>query len=180
MEEEQLIRLCKQGNSKAQKQLYEAYATPMFRVCCRYVKDQYEAEDVLIKGFYHVLTHLHSFEYRSEKSLAAWIKRIIVNECLMALRKTNNFNLSSISDDFEAMAEVDLDSNLSAEDIMALIVELPPGYRTVFNLYVIEGYSHKEIGEQLQISELTSRSQLSKAKAMLRILLTKNQLNCAI
>jgi len=172
--------LCRQGNGKAQKHLYDAYATPMFRICCRYVKDQYEAEDVLLKGFHKVFTNLPAFEPRTPKSLAGWIKKIMVNECLMALRKTNNFNLSSLSDDLPVATDENLDSHLSAEEIYGLILELPAGYRTVFNLYVIEGYSHKEIAEQLQISELTSRSQLSKAKATLRNLLTKNQLNCAV
>ncbi|MFC6996959.1 RNA polymerase sigma factor [Rufibacter roseus] len=180
MKEEQLIRQCRQGDGKAQKQLYEAYATPMFRICCRYLKDQHEAEDALLKGFQKVFTNLQGFEYRTDKDLAGWIKRIVVNECLMVLRKANNFHLSSLSEDLPILVEEDIYSTLSAEDIYGLILELPNGYRTVFNLYVIEGYSHKEIAEQLQISELTSRSQLSKAKAMLRNLLTKNQLNFAV
>ena len=98
----------------------------------------------------------------------------------MFLRKSNNFNLTSISDDLEIPADFIPDSNLSAEAIYALILELPTGYRTVFNMYVLEGYSHKEIAAQLGISELTSRSQLSKAKAVLRELLTKNNLKYAI
>ena len=176
----QLINGCQKGNAKAQKHLYDAFATIMFRLCCRYVKDQPEAEDVLLKGFQKVFTGIKSFEYRDDKSLEGWIKKIMVNECLMLLRKTNNFNLTSISEDMPVLADIDLESNLSAEDIYALILELPAGYRTVFNLYVIEGYSHKEIASQLQISELTSRSQLSKAKALLRNKLTNNQMHYAV
>jgi len=177
---EKLISMCQQGNAKAQKCLYDAYAVPMFRLCLRYIRHQPEAEDAFMKGFHKVLVNLHLLQYRDDKSLEGWIKKIMVNECLMFLRKANNFNLTSISDDLEVPAEAAPDSNLSAEDIYALVLELPTGYRTVFNLYVLEGYSHKEIASQLGISELTSRSQLSKAKAVLRELLTKNNLKYAI
>jgi RNA polymerase sigma-70 factor (ECF subfamily) len=180
LKSDQLIAECRQGNVKAQKYLYDMYATPMFRLCCRYIKHQPEAEDVLLQGFQKVFLHIGKVEYRHEKSLEGWIKKIMVNECLMFLRRSNNFNLTSISDELAVPAETMTDSNLSAEDIYALVLELPTGYRTVFNLYVLEGYSHKEIALQLEISELTSRSQLSKAKAVLRELLTKNNLRYAI
>lgn len=175
-----MVSNCRQGDAKAQKYLFDAFATPMFRLCWRYIKDQSEAEDTLLTGFQKVFSSIKSFEYRDDKSLENWIKKIMVNECLMRLRKTNNFNLTSISDEMPVLSDIDLESNLSAEDIYALILELPAGYRTVFNLYVIEGYSHKEIASQLQISELTSRSQLSKAKAMLRVKLTNNQMHYAV
>ena len=180
LEGEQLIKLCQQGDAKAQKCLYDAFATPMFRLCLRYIRHQAEAEDAFMKGFHKVLTNIHLLRYRDDKSMAGWIKKIMVNECLMFLRKSNNFNLTSISEEMEIPAEVTPDGNLSAEDIYALVLELPTGYRTVFNLYVLEGFSHKEIAEQLSISEITSRSQLSKAKAVLRELLTKNNLKYAI
>ncbi|KAA5545092.1 sigma-70 family RNA polymerase sigma factor [Adhaeribacter rhizoryzae] len=152
----------------------------MFRLCLRYIRNQAEAEDAFMKGFHKVLTNIKQLLYRDDKSLDGWIKKIMVNECLMVLRKSNNFNLTTISDDLKIATDVTPDSNLSAEAIYALILELPTGYRTVFNLYVLEGYSHKEIADQLGISELTSRSQLSKAKAVLRELLTKNNLKYAI
>ncbi|MGV3588429.1 MAG: RNA polymerase sigma factor [Adhaeribacter sp.] len=180
MKGEKLIKRCQEGDAKAQKSLYDAYATPMFRLCLRYIRNQAEAEDAFMKGFHKVLTNIKQLLYRDDKSLDGWIKKIMVNECLMVLRKSNNFNLTTISDDLEIATDVTPDSNLSAEAIYALILELPTGYRTVFNLYVLEGYSHKEIADQLGISELTSRSQLSKAKAMLRELLTKNNLKYAI
>ncbi|GEO05618.1 DNA-directed RNA polymerase sigma-70 factor [Adhaeribacter aerolatus] len=180
MKGEKLIKLCQQGDARAQKCLYDAYATPMFRLCLRYIRNQGEAEDTFIKGFHKVLANINQLLYRDDKSLDGWIKKIMVNECLMVLRKSNNFHLTSISNDLELPADFSLDSNLSAEAIYALVLELPTGYRTVFNLYVLEGYSHKEIATQLEISELTSRSQLSKAKAMLRELLTKNNLKYAI
>lgn len=142
-----------------------------------------EAEDLLQKGFFKFFEHLSDFQFRDEKSLAAWIKKIMVNECLMYLRQTTNFNLTSSLNEQEGSAEIsfvaEADTNFSAEAIYSYIRELPLGYRTVFNLYEIEGYSHKEIAGRLQISELTSRSQLSKAKAMLRQLLTRNNLHHA-
>ena len=180
LDSEHLIKRCRQGDAKAQQWVYDTHATSMFRLCYRYIRNQTEAEDLLLQGFYKVFEHFATFEYRNEKSLAGWIKKIMVNECLMFLRKTTNFNLTCSLDEDRAAQEqstaAEPESSLSAEEIYTLIRELPVGYRTVFNLYVLEGYSHKEIADQLQISEFTSRSQLSKAKATLRTLLTKNNL----
>lgn len=179
----QLIEQCRQGNAKAQEWVYNTYANAMFRLCYRYCKSQPEAEDLSQKGFFKFFERLPDFQFRDEKSLVGWIKKIMVNECLMYLRQTTNFNLTCSINEKNGAAEIsfdaEADTNYSAEAIYSFIRELPVGYRTVFNLYVIEGYSHKEIAAQLQISELTSRSQLSKAKAMLRHLLTKNNLHHA-
>lgn len=180
MRGELLISKCQKGDRQAQKCLYDTYASYMYRLCCRYIKNQYEAEDVLIKGFHKVLIHITNFEYRDEAGLVAWMKRIMVNECLMMIRKANNFNLIPLTEEMEVPVEVPPDNQLLAEDIYALILELPANYRTVFNLYVIEGYTHKEVAAQLQISELASRSLLSKAKGLLRTLLLKNNLNYAV
>lgn len=183
MDTGQIIKKCQLGDAKAQEWVYNAYATAMYRLCYRYCKSQLEAEDLLLKGFYKVFEHLPAFQYRDEKSLAGWIKKIMVNECLMFLRKTTNFNLTCSLNDQERASEISFEAeanvNFSAEAIYDFIRDLPVGYRTVFNLYVIEGYSHQEIAARLEISELTSRSQLSKAKSMLRRLLTQNNLHHA-
>ena len=174
MIDEKLIDLCRNGDANAQKILYEQFAVKMFRTCYRYVKNECDAEDILVEGFFKVFNNLSKFEMRGEKSLEAWIRRIMINESLMFLRKQHNYKMvpaESISNlGSNSLSEVDL----YAEDIYKLVRRLPTGYRTVFNLYVVEGYSHREIAEQLSISENTSKSQLSKAKAWLRKLLNQN------
>ncbi|UZR92950.1 RNA polymerase sigma factor [Chondrinema litorale] len=174
MKDEQLIERCKRGDSQAQHVLYNRYADRLFRLCFRYVKNELDAEDVLVKGFMKVFSKIDLFEYRGKGSLEGWMKRVMINECLMLLRKQNNFNLVHDSEARLVETEARADSQLAAEDIFALVLQLPTGYRTVFNLYAIEGYSHKEIADQLGISENTSKSQLSKARAALRTLLAKN------
>jgi len=171
---EQLISGCKQGKRNAQRALYDRYADRMFRLCFRYIKNEFDTEDVLIKGFMKVYTHIDRFEYRGEGSFDGWIKRIMINESLMYLRKNNNFNLVQSSEANSVEVEANAESQLAAEDIYALVLKLPAGYRTVFNLYAIEGYSHKEIGEMLGISENTSKSQLSKSRTALKNLLAQN------
>ncbi|MEN7547065.1 sigma-70 family RNA polymerase sigma factor [Rapidithrix thailandica] len=174
LDDQQLITCCRKNDSEAQKLLYEKYAPKMLRLCFRYTKNELDAEEVLISGFVKVFQHLDKFEYRGGKSFEGWVKRIMVNESLMLLRKRNNFNLVAESNAEQIEAQTYTDSNLAAEEIYALVLKLPTGYRTVFNLYAIEGYSHKEIAEQLNISINTSKSQLSKARAMLKKLLIKN------
>ncbi len=170
---QQLIQLCLQGKQKAQRALYDQYAVRMYRVCWRYLRNEQDTEEVLANGFVKVFKNLEKVEYRDDRSFEAWIKRIMVNESLMHLRKRKSFTLISISDAPPVESNVPTDSNLATEDIYALIFRLPVGYRTIFNLYAIEGYSHKEIAEQLGISVNTSKSQLSKARAMLRAMLTQ-------
>jgi RNA polymerase sigma-70 factor (ECF subfamily) len=172
--DKQLIRRCQSGDAQAQNVLYTRFAARMYRLCYRYVKDELHAEDILLTGFTKVFNHLHGFEYRTEGSLEAWIKRIMVNESLMFLRRHYRFGMvaESYADGLESNSSAE--AALSAEEIYALVLQLPTGYRTVFNLYVIEGYSHQEIAEQMGISENTSKSQLSKARAALRTLLNKH------
>ncbi len=168
MNGDKLTQLCQNDDPKAQQVLYDRFAVKMFRTCYRYLKNEEDAEDVMISGFVKVFRNIGNFENRHHYSLEAWIKRIMINESLMQLRKNKQFTWVN---DFPEIKDTDTilpDSNLQAEDLYALVRKLPPGYRTVFNLYVIEGYSHKEIADQLSISENTSKSQLSKAKAMLR------------
>lgn len=162
------IEGCKRNSNIAQKKLFDVFSREMFNVCFRYLKQDENAEDALSRGFtkiFHSITH---FEYRENSSLKAWIKKIMINECLMELRKKNSLTLVS-----EDMAEevVYNDSGLEKIDavyIIDAIKSLPAGYRTVLNLFAIEGYSHGEIAEMLGINEGTSRSQLNKARRLLK------------
>lgn len=165
--EEQLILACKAGKRKAQQELYEKYASRMLAVCCRYTGNQAEAEDVMMNAFFKVFTKMEQFQ--SQGSFEGWIRRIMVNEALSHIRKYKNM---SVEVDIEkASRQPDIakvEQNLAAADLEAMISELPIGYRTVFNMYAIEGYSHKEISEMLDISESTSKSQLSRARSYLQ------------
>jgi RNA polymerase sigma-70 factor (ECF subfamily) len=166
-QEEQWIRACRQGDSAAQRQLYEKYARRMMGVCIRYLGDTFEAEDVLITGFMRVFEKVSQF--KGEGSLEGWIRKIIVNEALSHLRRNKRMYLET--DLEKADYEPDfqrLSHHLETEDLLRMIEQLPTGYKTVFNLYAIEGYSHKEIAEMLQISESTSKSQLCRARALLQ------------
>ncbi|WP_229366096.1 RNA polymerase sigma factor [Fibrisoma montanum] len=172
--DQQLIEQCKRGNAFAQKRLFDQYANRLFRVSLRYVRNESDAEEVLMNGFMKVFRSISNFAYRDDNGLEAWLRRIIVNEALQYLRANRSLPLFQS----EETAGIQPDSNplpdmgLDAERIYALIRELPTGYRTVFNLYAIEGYTHREIAEQLSISENTSKSQLSKARALLQQWLT--------
>jgi len=165
--EEEQIADCKKGNSKAQRHIYEKYATKMLGVCSRYVQDELEAEDIMIKGFTRVFAKID--QYSGSGSFEGWIRRIMVNEALGYLRKNKNMYLEVDIQKAEYQADYQLiDNTLEAEELVLMINELPMGYRSVFNLYAIEGYSHKEIAEQLEISENTSKSQLSRARVILQ------------
>lgn len=144
----------------------------MYRVSYRYLRDEADSEDVLMMAFSRVFVNLVNFSDRGEGSLQAWIRRIVVNESLMWLRRRNNFSLVESSETVEAVELNEL-STLPAEDIVRFIKALPDGYRTVFNLNVIEGYDHEEIAEMLGITAGTSRSQLSKARLALKKMLTR-------
>ncbi len=170
---QQLIQLCLQGKQKAQRTLYNQYAVRMYRVCWRYLKNEQDAEEVLANGFVKIFKNLEKVEYRDDRSFEAWVKRIMINESLMQLRKRKNFTIISIADAPPVEDNLPTDSSLATEDIYNLIFQLPDGYRTIFNLYAIEGFSHKEIAKQLGVSVNTSKSQLSKARAMLRSMISK-------
>ena len=166
-EEERLISKCRKQEGKAQKALYEKYAPKMLGVCLRYIKDNDQAEDVMITGFVKVFEKIDQF--KSEGSFEGWVRRIMVNQSLSYIRKNKGMYLEV---DIEAAdREPDyksLNDNLEAQDLLKLINDLPTGYQTVFNLYAIEGYSHKEIADKLGISENTSKSQLSRARTLLQ------------
>lgn len=168
LKDEQLFELCKAQDAKAQEQLYRQHANAMFRLCHRYMKDEHMSEEAMIQGFYKVLTKIDSFEWRGAASFVGWIKRIMVNECLMLIRKKKS-NQTGTEEEMMLIANDDFAENgILAEQIHQMIAQLPDGYRTVFNLYVIEGYSHKEIAEKLGVQESTSKSQLSKARGLLK------------
>lgn len=162
------IEEAKKGDRKAQKAIYDALADKMFAVCLRYMGDRQAAEDVLQDGFVSLYTKLDSF--LGEGSFEGWARRIFVNTALMSLRKRD---VLRESDDVEAAVGISANtpsatSRMGYKELLKLVASLPPGLRTVFNMYVIEGYSHKEIGEALGIEEVTSRSQLQRARVMLQ------------
>jgi RNA polymerase sigma factor (sigma-70 family) len=166
------IEDAKMGNAAAQKLLFNRLADPMMALCCRYVKNREDAEEILLDGFCKVFSHLSGFRYQGEAALYAWIKRIMVNECLMFLRRRHSFAVVSETEAEGLRREEEPLADLSAAEIFDLIVRLPVGYRTVFNLYVIEGMEHQEIADKLGIAEGTSKSQLHKAKLLLRKMLS--------
>lgn len=173
MTEAQLIEGCKKRNPQAQRALYEQYKVTLFRVCLRYAKDRSEAQDMLQDGFIKIFTDLPKF--RGEGALGGWLRRVMVNACLQHLRKWKNlFPATDVQQFAESHATNDnVIADLGAKELTQLIQTLPIGYRVVFNMYVVEGYSHKEIAEQLSVSVSTSKSQLFKAKAALRNKLEK-------
>jgi RNA polymerase sigma factor (sigma-70 family) len=163
----ELIEGCRRKNSHAQKNLYDRYSGKLYALCCRYIKEKAEAEDVFITSFTKILDRIDQF--KGEGSFEGWMKRILVNESLSYLRRNKNMYLEM---DIEAAdREPDyhkLESQLQVEDLMKLVEALPSGYRIIFNMYAIDGYSHKEIADQLGISENTSKSQLSRARVVLQ------------
>ena len=164
----EILEGCKKGSTKAQRSLFDFYYKAMLTICIRYVTETTEAEDLLSEGFTKVFKNISKFQNEHEYGLQGWIKKIMINECLMFLRKKNNFYLVPLSEADEiAITDVQLEQ-IDANYIYQSIAELPVGYRTVLNLYVIEGYSHSEIGGLLNIKEATSRSQLNKAKEALK------------
>jgi len=162
---DKLVIGCIKQERKAQHALYERLAPLMHSVCLRYVKDTAEAEDVLLKGFMKVFQNIKKF--RQEGSFEGWVRRIIVNEALMYIRRNKTMYLEVDIDEAQEAKSINVD-HLQEQDLMRLVQSLPLGYSTVFNLYVIEGYAHQEIAEMLNISEGTSKSQLSRAKHLLR------------
>ena len=164
----QLIKSCIDGDRACQKVLYDRLAPRMFPICIRYIGDRMQAEDVLQDGFITLFSKLK--DYKGDGSFEGWARRIFVTTALMSLRKKDALKMSDELDVVRGMkAEtVSQTQNLGYKELMELVMSLPPGFRTVFNLYSIEGYSHKEIGEMLGINETTSRTQLSRARIWLQ------------
>ena len=178
MVEEILLEGCKKNDSTAQQELYNKYSPKMLSVCYRYAKTREDAEDMLQEGFIKVFTQIHQFESRG--SLEGWILRIMVHTCINHLKKNKRFNenMDLLHAENILIKEDHIPATLQAKQVVESIRSLPIGYRTVLNLYAIEGYSHKEIGAMLDIEESTSRSQYTRAKSLLEnILLNRNILS---
>ncbi|MFZ1235719.1 MAG: RNA polymerase sigma factor [Prevotella sp.] len=175
--EQHIISLFSKGDALAMDKLYDEYADYLAKVCSRYIQNQDDLHDVLQEAFIRIFTKIHTFEYRGRGSLKAWLTRVVINESLHFLRDNNSnifvdndVDLPDITDD-----EPDIDS-LSITQITDTILKLPPGYRAVFNLFAIEGKSHKEIAELLNIRPDTSASQFHKARNMLARMLKEQNI----
>lgn len=162
------MRGCQVGDRKCQEMLYKSTSSKMLGICMRYARDQFEAEDMMQTGFVKVFKKLNDFRW--EGSFEGWMRRIMVHTSIEFYRKNiRTLNVVDISETLSTEAVTDFDmSSINVKDLMRLIQNLSPGYRLVFNMYAIEGYSHREIGEQLGISEGASKSQLSRARAILK------------
>ncbi len=164
--EQTLVQSCKKQDRKGQHATFQFYAGKMMAVCRRYLGTGPEAEDTLMEGFMKVFAKIDS--YKEDGSFEGWIRRIMVNECLMKIRKQGDMYSKPIEEAWGLGQTEDALMHLRTAEIEAIIAELPPGYRTVFNLYAIEGYTHDEIATLLEISSGTSKSQLSRARMMIQ------------
>lgn len=176
MNDETLVKKCVSGDAKAQREFFDRFSPTMLGVALRYMKDLARAEDVLQEGFIKVFNNLHRYE--SKGSLEGWVRRIVVNTALDQIRKykKEQTNLELDNSTFEIVQKSEVESQLQAEVLLQLVQQLPEGYRIVFNMFAIEGYSHKEIAEHLNITESTSKSQYSRARALLRKWLEENDI----
>lgn len=169
-----IVEDCKRGNRKAQFELYSLYSKAMYNVCLRLLKNEIDAEDLLQNSFIDVFTKLNSFRYQS--SVGAWIKRIVINNCINFLKRKRIFfeewddKMVNIQDEGPNAV-----SGLNVEVVKKALYQLPEGYRMVFSLYMLEGYDHKEIAQILNVSEATSKSQYSRAKKKLKELIQSRQ-----
>jgi RNA polymerase sigma factor (sigma-70 family) len=175
LNDQELVSGVLRGSPAHQSALYRQYSVPMFRVLLRFARDKAEAEDMLQDGFIRVFRDMAQF--RGEGALGGWIRRIMVNTAQSHLRKQRDFIRDTA--DFSPFenrlrTEEDFAANLDAETLMKYLQKLPPGYRAVFNLYAVDGFSHEEIAEQLGISIGTSKSQLFKAREYLKKMLDKS------
>jgi RNA polymerase sigma factor (sigma-70 family) len=168
MTDEQLISGCMNHHAGAQKLLFDKFSKRMMGVCLRYIPDYDEAQDILQESFIKVFQKIESFEGKG--SLDGWIRRIIVNTALDYFRKNKDqrFQLELPEDDLAMSSEITVMETIQARELLSMIQALPTGFRTVFNLYAVEGYSHKEIAELLGISESTSKSQYARARVHLQ------------
>ena len=162
----QLIQACKKQQRDAQRQVYELLARKLYYTCSRYLKKEEEIEEAIADAFYIIFTKID--QLKEELAFEGWAKKIAVNQCLMQLKKKVNFNLYLEDVSLKNQPLTDEMCELEEEDLLNLLNYLPDGCKTVFSLFVIEGFSHKDIAEKLQISEGTSKSQLNVAKTKLK------------
>lgn len=162
---EKLIKQCKEHDIKAQAQIYQLFAGKLYALCLKYSKNKQEAQDNLQDGFITIFNKIEQYKFKG--SFEGWLKRIVINTALQKYREKNVLNL--ISEEIPDEVEVEVDEeNISLEFLLQIIQQLPNRYRLVFNLYVLDGYSHKEVAEMLIISEGTSKSNLSRARLILK------------
>ena len=176
MTEEAILKGCLQNDAISQRELYNRYSPKMLSVCYRFAQNREDAEDMLQEGFIKVFSQMHTFENRG--AFEGWIRRIVVHTCINILKKNKKFNESVdiIHANAVQVREDNIPSIIQAKQVVECIRMLPIGYRTVLNLYAIEGYSHREIAQALDIEESTSRSQYTRAKAMLEDILVKKNI----
>lgn len=158
-----LVRAIRRGEEKAYKQFYEQYAARFLGICSRYINDRMAAEDVMVESMMRIFEKIKQFDFRG--SFEGWCRRVVINQALIYLRRQK---VSFLDIDEVIDIGTKSHSDFREKDILSLLAGLPLGYRTVFNLYAVEGYSHAEIAEMLEISEGTSKSQLSRARGLLR------------
>lgn len=176
MTEQTILVGCLNNDPSAQRELYNRYSPKMLSVCYRFGNNREDAEDMLQEGFIKVFTQIHTFQNKG--AFEGWIRRIIVHTCINFLKKNKKFSNSIDLDqaDYLEVKEETMPSVMQSRQIIECIRLLPVGYRTVLNLYALEGYSHKEIAEMLDIEESTSRSQYTRAKVMLEAILIKKRI----
>jgi RNA polymerase sigma-70 factor (ECF subfamily) len=176
MTEELIISGCIQQHPTAQRELYNRYSPKMLSVCYRYAQSREDAEDMLQEGFIKIYTQIHTFQNKG--AFEGWVRRIIVHTCINFLKKHKKFseNVDLIHANYLQIKEETIPSIMQAKQVIECIRLLPVGYKTVLNLYAIEGFSHKEIADMLDIEESTSRSQYTRAKAMLENILVKKNI----
>jgi RNA polymerase sigma-70 factor (ECF subfamily) len=176
MTEDAIFQGCLQNNASAQKELYNRYSPKMLAVCYRYGHNREDAEDMLQEGFIKVFSQMHTF--RNQGAFEGWIRRIVVHTCINHLKKNKKFN-DSVDITYASGIEIreeNIPSVIQAKQVVECIRLLPIGYRTVLNLYAVEGYTHKEIADMLDIEESTSRSQYTRARQMLEDVLVKKSI----
>ncbi|MBK7310716.1 MAG: sigma-70 family RNA polymerase sigma factor [Sphingobacteriaceae bacterium] len=171
----EIVNRCKQNDPKAQEILFNSFSKSLYGICCRYLKNRDDAEDVLQDSFIKILLNIN--QYRGEGNFEGWMKRITVNTALTYLKEKQKIKFETADKLYIVdEPEEEIDQDIKAEYILECLNELPMGYRTIFNLYLVEGFSHKEIADQLGIKEATSRSQYSKARQYLIELINKKEL----
>lgn len=168
MNDDDLFRKCKKRDPQAQKALFDKYSDRFYRMAIRYLKNTQEAEDVVMLTFVRIFEKVEKFTYQGSKAFESWMYKILINEALMALRRRYNFHLTETLEIENPDHECQFLQDADGDYLYQMILELPHGYRTVFNLYAVEGYDHNEIAQLLGIAESTSRSQLFKAKQLLK------------
>lgn len=172
--EKELVEQCKKGDRKAQEEIYALFSQSMYVVCQRYSKSQLEAEDIMQEAFIKVFKNIRQF--RGDSTLGAWVKKIVINTALNSQR--SKLYMFPMTDVEELKNENDGDFSLSRfhfKELLVMVQSLPEGCQVIFNLFAIEGYSHKEIAERLEVSEGTSKSQYSRAKSLLRNMIEQEE-----